>query len=118
MEGWVYLNAYNGYSTLFAYGFDNGQVGNGIALYAMEAGDLYVQYPAYPGSFYAGYKMPLNTWVHLALTRSGGVAKVYVNGVQLAKTSGANPGGPSPEIRLGAHTGIRLLRGRMDEFRF
>jgi hypothetical protein len=117
MEGWVYLKAYNGVSNLFAYGFDNGQVGNGIGLYAMEAGDLYVQYPEI-GGFYPGYKMPLNTWVHLALTRTGNIARVYVNGVQLSITNGTGPKGPSAEIRLGSHNGIRYFKGRIDEFRF
>ncbi|MCF8428206.1 MAG: T9SS type A sorting domain-containing protein [Bacteroidia bacterium] len=118
MEGWVYLNALtNNHQTLFAYGYDNGIVGNGMALYVNANGELMVQYPEI-GQLYPGYIMPVNRWVHLALTRTGNVTRVYVNGVMLSKTGTTGPKGPSAEIRLGAHNGIRLMKGHLDEFRF
>lgn len=116
METWV-NPASASIQTIFAYGFDNGQVGNGVALYILN-GKLYVQYPQVPGSFDLGVKVDLNRWSHVAMSRSGGIVRVYLNGQALAVTGNANPNGITGEIRLGGHTGVRFLNGKLDEFRF
>ncbi|OYU97296.1 MAG: hypothetical protein CFE21_03105 [Bacteroidetes bacterium B1(2017)] len=118
MEAWVNPTANTfDWQTVFAYGFDNGSVGNGIALYINQAGELAIQYPAV-AQVYLQKKLPLGRWSHLTLTRSGNVAKVYLNGEQLNIIGYSNPNPPTAEVRLLGHTGIRFFNGKMDEFRF
>jgi hypothetical protein len=119
MECWVYpTGTTNDWQTIFAYGFDNGQVGNGIALYIHpNSPGLYIQCPAIATPF-TGYSFPeFNKWYHVALTRSNNVTKVYVNGVQTPNIGTAGVYSPTLECRLGGHTGIRHFKGKIDEFR-
>ena len=120
MEAWVKPNILTGdWQTIFAYGFDNGQYGNGVALYIHPSnGRLYIQYPAV-NTVDLGVKIDLNRWSHVAMTRSlNGVVRVYVNGEVLAVSGTNNPNGITGEVRIGGHTGIRFLNGKIDEFRF
>ena len=120
MEAWVNPSVLTGdWQTIFAYGYDNASYGNGVALYIHPSnGRLYIQYPAV-NTVDLGVKIDLNRWSHVAMTRNlNGVVTVYVNGQALTVTGSNNPNGITGELRLGGHTGIRFLNGKMDEFRF
>jgi hypothetical protein len=120
METWVNPTALTGdWQTIFAYGFDNGQVGNGVALYIHPSnGRLYIQYPAV-NTVDLGVKIDLSRWSHVAMTRNlNGQVTVYLNGQAIPVIGTNNPNGITGEIRLGGHTGIRFLNGKLDEFCF
>jgi len=118
METWVNpVTLTPDWQTIFAYGYDNGQYGNGVALYISNTGYLHIQYPTV-NTINLGVKIEINRWSHVAMTRSGGVVKVFLNGTQLNIMGYNNPNGITGEIRLGGHTGIRFLNGKEDEFRF
>ncbi|MDP1728523.1 MAG: LamG-like jellyroll fold domain-containing protein [Bacteroidota bacterium] len=118
MEAWVNPgNLTSDWQTIFAYGFDNAYTGNGISLYLSPAGEITIQYPAI-NTVNTGYKLALYRWSHIALTRSGGSVKIFVNGEQLPTVTTNNPYGPTGEFRIGGHTGIRFLNGKIDECRF
>lgn len=120
MEAWVNPTALTGdWQTIFAYGYDNGQYGNGVALYIHPSnGRLYIQYPMV-NTVDLGAKIELNRWSHVAMTRNlNGQVTVYLNGQALSVTGTNNPNGITGELRLGGHTGIRFLNGKLDEFRF
>lgn len=119
METWVNPTSLtNNWQTIFAYGFDNAQYGNGVALYIHPTnGRLYIQYPAV-NTVDLGIKIDLKRWNHVAMTRLNGSVTVYLNGQPLPVVGTNNPNGITGEIRLGGHTGIRFLNGKIDEFRF
>ena len=120
MEAWVNPSILTGdWQTIFAYGYDNGSYGNGVALYLHPSnGRLYIQYPAV-NTVDLGVKIDLNRWSHVAMTRNlNGLVTVYLNGQALSVTGSNNPNGITGEIRIGGHTGIRFLNGKEDEFRF
>lgn len=57
-----------------------------------------------------------NTWIHVALTYDGSVAKMYVNGAQVGADINANPGNEFQEIRIASNRGqSRLFDGDFDD---
>ncbi len=107
------------FSTLIAYGYDDGSSGNGISLGIGTTGTLQVLFSQVASVQETGYTFPAaNHWYHVAMTRYGGsgVTTVYVNGVQTTNTFTNSPLTPS-EFRLGSQHGIRYFNGKMDEVR-
>jgi hypothetical protein len=70
-----------------------------------------------------GYDLPVNQWVHLALTVSSGNATLYANGVSVATTSGYPAPGAGTPFRLGeqycggAGCPNEPMHGHIDEIR-
>jgi sugar lactone lactonase YvrE len=85
IEGWVYVRSYNNWSRLMDFG--NGPDTDNVYL-ALTAGTG--GFPAM-GVFtnngtpvlFAGSKLPLGQWTHLAATLSGTTGTIYINGVNV-----------------------------------
>ncbi|MCA2228990.1 LamG domain-containing protein [Nonomuraea aurantiaca] len=77
--------------------------------------------PYYPGVSSTGSSavLPTNTWTHVACTFGGGSLKVYVDGVQVAETTGINSIVPSTNpLRFGQNTYFGMYyKGLIDEVR-
>jgi formylglycine-generating enzyme required for sulfatase activity len=89
IEGWYYANSSANYSAL-----DIGLIETRNTTYVLapmihiSAG--YINLSSNGVDILAGPLMPLDKWVHIAVVRSAGVSKLYVNGTMSASSSDAN----------------------------
>jgi hypothetical protein len=103
---WFYITAvsWTGYSRLVDKNYISGfWMGTSNTLNSMEAGIMQTSSPY--GTVISGAST--NTWMHLALTRSGTTGTVYLNGTQntVSATVSSNTLDPS-QIDIGAYTGF------------
>ena len=81
IEGWVYITSIATNTVLFGLGDDN--TSTGLSLFVTPTGQpRMLANNAYPVSGSTG-QVPPNTWVHLALVRSGTSLTLYVNGLSV-----------------------------------
>ncbi|MBO9729802.1 MAG: RICIN domain-containing protein [Chitinophaga sp.] len=136
ISAWVKMDAMANWMRVFDFGNNNTQymflsvqagtttvnnVSASIVRYAIKNGgaELNVSAP---------YTFSLNTWVHLAVTKSGDTARLYING-NLASTNSAINIRPSQLTPAGTNTGTALnylgksqfsdpiFNGAIDEFK-
>ena len=95
IETWVYLTSYNSNSScVFDYRTNGGSPANIPALFIGPSGlpALYTNIPS--GALITGSSaVPLNTWTHLAIVRSGTGAsnvKMYLNGTNIGSGTATN----------------------------
>lgn len=92
----------------YAFGIGNGSGSSGSKLQGVNSGVAFID---------SGYTFPAaNAWYHVAMVRSSGTIKFYVNGIQTASTSASVPTTPTV-FRIGSQTGIRYFNGRIDDVR-
>jgi hypothetical protein len=114
VEGWFYSNSSANNQTLFSIGsFDDG-----ILLRRQTGGDkLYVNGTPYN---YDPNLFPIDTWVHVALTRASGQINLWIDGqscLTATNTSSIAPAG-SMAIAASVHTGYQEnFAGYIDNFR-
>jgi hypothetical protein len=116
IEGWIYRTADTGTSqTLFDFRTASSQVVPNIFLSA-----TYVPGYLVNGSqvIIGSTPIPLNTWTHIAVSRSGTSTKLFVNGIQIGSTyPDANNYIQAP-VTIGAgFDGTTAFNGRIDEVR-
>jgi surface protein len=117
VETWVYTEQYSSWDQLVMKA-NPGSWGGGFCLSTLN-GYLDWDPLGWTGAT-SSYRLPLNTWTHVAGTYDGAVAKLYVNGQLISSTpmTGAIPtntrvmsiGGDKPY-------GYWSLNGKMDEVR-
>jgi hypothetical protein len=125
VTGWVYLNADQTWARIFDFGDDRGRYmfltpkgGGGKVRFATST--VY----AYNEQIIEGTAaLPLNQWVHVAVTLSGRVGTLYVNGAAV----GSNPAMDFPPFQIGTTTRNWIgrsqfpldpyLNGKVDDFR-
>lgn len=124
ISAWIYLNASQTWARIFDFGDDRGRY---LFLTPNGAGKL-----RFATSTVYGYNeqvidgvapLPTNQWVHVAVTLSGRVGTLYVNGVAV----GSNPAMDFPPFQIGAtprnwigRSQFRsdpYLNGKVDDFR-
>jgi hypothetical protein len=122
---WVNVQKADRWSRLFDFGDDRGQwmflsPADGGGMPGFEVSTVY----GYNSQRVTGSKpLPLNRWVHLAVTLSGRKATVYLDGEEI----GGNPGVDFPPFQLGdtprnwigrsQHDRDPYLNGSVDDFR-
>jgi hypothetical protein len=125
IEGWFYLTATpaNGdYATLFAHRANQSTVSG--ALLAMNGSALQYFIASNGGGWQVsdastGFNVSTNTWMHIALVRSGNECRAYLNGTggNVVSVSGAIATNGSFSIMAGAADGAQSVAGYCDEFR-
>jgi hypothetical protein len=124
IEGWFYLTSSppgGTFTTLFSHRPDTSSVGgaclvmNGSSLLYFIAGASGWQVT---GSS-TGLSVSANTWMHIALVRSGNQCRAYLNGTggNVASVSGAIGTSGSFSIMAGAADGGQAVAGYCDDFR-
>lgn len=81
-ECWAYFTSLVGNQTLITLGTNR-------TLYLASNGILYYYEPAISNNV-AGAACPINQWVHCAVTRAGGLMRIFVDGVSSAPASYTN----------------------------
>lgn len=84
-------------------------------LFDFRAGNTYIAGPRYHGA------IPVDEWVHLAVTREGSVFRMFLDGVLVAaSTSTATLNYPGTPLKIGGGVNDNVytsFQGRMDELR-
>jgi hypothetical protein len=84
VEGWFYQTASNSYPSALEIG--NHILTTGILFITSSGGNACI----YSGGFFGVAPVQLNAWNHIAWTRTGGVLKIYVNGVLASSVAFTN----------------------------
>jgi len=124
IEGWFYLTSSppdGTYTTLFAHRANSATIGgallvmNGSSLLYFIAGSSGWQVSG--GS--TGLSVSANTWMHIALVRSGNQCRAYLNGTggNVASVSGSISTNGSFSVMAGAADGTQAVPGYCDDFR-
>jgi hypothetical protein len=98
IEGWIYLTSYSpGYSGIYASalcGAANGGTSSGYQLTAIGTASSYtgINFYARSGGFSqvditATQSLSLNTWYHIAVTKSGTTYRIFIGGVAVNTTT-------------------------------
>lgn len=119
MSAWIYPTAFNcsgGRCVIIENGQDNA---NGYGLFL--ASDQTVRLDiAFVAGLTAG-TVATSTWSQIALTRTSGTWRIYINGAQSGSTINNNPNGPGTAYSLGAGNDGSprfFFTGNLDEGRF
>jgi len=126
IEGWFYLTALRSsgtYATLFANRTDAPTIGG--ALLTINGSELQYFISNSFGSVWqvsgvsAGLNVSANTWMHIALVRSGNECRAYLNGTggDVASVSGSISTNGSFSVMAGAADGAQAVPGYCDDFR-
>jgi len=129
IDSWLYRTSasYNGglevpWSTFqWQGGFQGG--------FSLQLDASNISFTAFSGSalMSAGMTLPLNAWVHVAVTREGNTFRLFVDGVKRAEVVNSGsitmPTAHAPVLRIGATIGdggaiVTRYMGYQDEFNF
>jgi hypothetical protein len=124
IEGWFYLTSSppsGTFTTLFAHRANSGSTGG--ALLVMDGSSLLYFIAGASGwqvtGSSTGLSVSANTWMHIALVRSGNECRAYLNGTggNVASVSGAIGTNGAFSIMAGAADGAQAVAGYCDDFR-
>jgi len=114
-EGWVYLKSHQTYNGLFG-SRDTVSSTSGFVVTVASNGDV----DLYSGSFIISgtQSLSLNTWHHVAYTRSSGTHQLWVDGVSAGTTSTVRNYTDESATSIGGDAGNVKLDGYISNVRF
>lgn len=116
IEAWVYPTTTGTFRTLFDFRASTGDL-NGIIIGISNIDALYFYYNGAYRVVPAG-SVPINTWTHVAFTKTSGSTKLWVGGVQAGITYADANNYPQRGIRIGADpNGNFAFTGYIDDVR-
>jgi hypothetical protein len=112
IEAWVYpTSAYTTYNYIFGVSVNNGLVfyvtGGNLVVRAFNVADL-LSSATIPA---------LNTWTHVAATKSGTILRIFVNGIQTATTTNSTSFAQGPAVIGNDGTNAAPWNGYISNFR-
>ncbi len=116
IEAWIYPTTSGTYQTLFDFRTSSGDT-SGIILGLTNLNALYFYYN---GNYRVGPAgtVSLNTWTHIALSRTSGTTKAFINGTQVGVDYTDANSYPARPLRIGADpNGLYTFTGYIDEVR-
>ena len=105
MEGWFFLTSNNPFSWLVGKGIP--QPGGSVAInygLRLDGNGSKVVFAASSFGITAPAVLPLRTWTHVAAVLDNGVARLYINGVQVATNTNVSAVSSAPTIPFGVGT--------------
>lgn len=120
VEAWIKVNNYTGFNMIITKTVGNGSTNNAFELRTEQTtGRLqFLWYDTALRTLTTGNAVGLNTWVHVAATRGGGFAKVYINGNLEISGFAGNSTTNTSAIFLGSRNDLaNWMNGRIDEVR-
>jgi len=125
IEAWVFFASYpQQFSNIIDVREASDNYSNNAISFGVENNGTFVLYAgSYSGASpvlqTASGKVPLNTWVHLALARSSGTTVLYVNGVQEASSANAwnQTSGTATTLYIGNAVVARQVNGYISNVR-
>ena len=115
VEGWIRHSAVNDVQVYWDFRINSGT--DGHILYLTNASKL--EY--YDGSTYTGTtSLSTNTWYHLAVSRSSGTLKIFINGTQEINVSNSNNHSYGLRMYIGISEDLlstNSMNGHIDEIR-
>lgn len=120
MEMWLYPTSFlNNTACNGILGPVNQGQANGFTLYVDSTGSLHVGNGVNPVASSAGGALTLNKWQHVAVTREGGVVRIWVDGKKVAEANASwNVTALAMKVFFTYYSGgYGYLRGYMDEIR-
>jgi hypothetical protein len=113
VEMWIYwTGAYATTTRLFS------TYTSGIVIYPNTSGNLV--YGVYAGTTYitSSVTIPLNTWIHVAVARSGTTSNMYFNGVSVGSSSSDSASYSQAGAYIGSDNGTYFWTGYISNLRF
>lgn len=118
IECWVYVNAYNGINNGYIY---EQRVAAGTVAPGLLVNSQNVSYvTAGIAAITSASPLSLNTWYHLALCRSSGSTKLFINGTQAGSTYADTNNYVSQPVLIGSYFGlsaVNYFNGYIDDLR-
>lgn len=114
IETWAYFPSLRDYGPLI----ETNHYTNGILWRVMANGSLAMWFSGVMGPVAPAGSVTANTWHHIALTRTSGIARVFIDGVVVAtNTNTQNVNTNSVRIGQSAHNSSEYLYAYLDDFR-
>ncbi len=125
LMGWVKVNAFGGYKTIWENATTIQGTGSGAGLVFHPDGEVFVTYWNGASWTFAGSQFPLLTdeWYHISGTFDGTTLNLYLNGALINSLTTTAPvvysgfAGRFGEDHYGNANGSRALDGAIDEFK-
>jgi hypothetical protein len=117
VEGWVYLTANTAATAIFA-DFRTGATSGNISV-LFSAGKFGYFNPVSGASYLGSVTLATGQWYHIALVRTSGTIKTYINGTLDLSQADATNWNVSAPLTIGNRFDFGyVLSGYLDEFRF
>jgi hypothetical protein len=119
VECWVYVAANTSYATLIDFSADGGGGYGWFLEYSSTRGVLFYMGTGGGNSNITAESLPLlTTWTHVAVTRSNGYAKIFINGTQVAGASLTSSSVSAEPLTIGSSkNGTYPLNGYLSDVR-